>query len=349
MVYRRTLQPLPQREEPRLRSSTSLLAGYAAPVTSPLATTSPSPSTPQDDFQRCHAILAVGSKSFAAASKLLPSRLRDPAAAFYAFCRVADDRVDDSGDPKGAVRYLNQRLDAIYNGRELSDPIERAMASVVQQHGIPRVWLDALIEGFAWDASERVYESESDVLAYAARVASTVGLVMTAFMTELDRHTLARATELGLAMQLTNIARDVAEDAERGRLYLPAQWLREEGIDPEAFLRAPRFDPALARVIQRLLDRADTLYLRSEAGISRLPADCRPAIMAARLIYADIGRLLQRRGYNPLAGRVSTSKLRKLWLLIRARLRPTPPQDHTKETLPPQEECRFLLADFPEP
>jgi phytoene synthase len=140
--------------------------------------------------------------------------------------------------------------------------------------------------------------------------------------------TLARACELGLAMQLTNIARDVGEDARNGRLYLPRQWLREAGVDPDAWLRAPRFDSAVASVIGRLLQAADALYARAEHGVAELPRDCRSAIMAARLVYAEIGEQLARDGLDSVSRRAVVSKRRKLALIARATgaaLRPPPP------------------------
>jgi phytoene synthase len=122
-------------------------------------------------------------------------------------------------------------------------------------------------------------------------------------------------------MQLTNIARDVGEDARRGRLYLPRTWLREEGIDPDAWLRAPAHGPGLARVIERLLVAADRLYRQSEEGIAELPRACRPAIRAARLLYAEIGNEVRRRGCDAVSSRAVVATGRKaqlLWLALAA-------------------------------
>jgi phytoene synthase len=124
---------------------------------------------------------------------------------------------------------------------------DRALACVVHQVGIPRILLDALLEGFAWDAEGRQYETLEDLHDYAARVAGTVGAMMSMVMSTRTPSALARACELGLAMQLTNIARDVGEDARAGRLFLPRQWLREAGVDPDAWLQQPEFSPAIAR------------------------------------------------------------------------------------------------------
>lgn len=292
------------------------------------------------DLAVCEALLSRGSKSFSAASKLLPKRLRKPATIFYAFCRVADDLVDDSGDPEAAVVELHQFLDRVYRLEPGDDAVERALTVIVHEHRIPRGVLDALIDGFQWDADGRSYDSESDIIAYSARVASAVGVVMSLLMGTRSHEALARACDLGAAMQLTNIARDVAEDAERGRCYLPKRWLAEAGIDPERFASKPVATSELAPVIARMLDRADELYRRADAGIGMLPKDCRAAIRAASLIYGDIGRKIREQGCDPTRGRAYTSKGRKLWLLLTAFVSATP-KVHTDA--PALREMGFLL------
>jgi hypothetical protein len=190
---------------------------------------------------------------------------------------------------------------------------DRALACVVHQAGLPRILLDALLEGFAWDAEGRRYETLEDLHDYAARVAGTVGAMMSMVMDTRSPSALARACELGLAMQLTNIARDVGEDARAGRLYLPLQWLREAGIDPDAWLQQPEFSPAIAKVVQRLLHAADTLYRRAERGVAELPRDCRPAIQAARLVYAEIGREIEAAGFDSVNRRAVVSRHAASW------------------------------------
>jgi phytoene synthase len=275
-------------------------------------------SLPGYDAQACRALMRGGSKTFFAASLLLPARVRAPATALYAFCRLADDEIDLGTDPTLAVRNLHLRLDALYEGRPQDIEADRALACVVHRHAIPRALLDALLEGFLWDATGRTYETLEDVQAYGARVAGTVGAMMGLVMGAHGEAALARACDLGVAMQLTNIARDVGEDARNGRLYLPREWLREAGLDPQAWLRQPCFDAAIAGVIQRLLDAADALYLKSEHGIATLPRDCRPAIHAARLVYAEIGREIERNALDSITRRAVVTQGRKLALIARA-------------------------------
>jgi phytoene synthase len=212
---------------------------------------------------------------------------------------------------------LRGRLDAVYAGRPGDDPADRALAAVIRRHALPRALPEALLEGFAWDAEGRRYPDLAGVLAYGARVAGAVGAMMAVLMGARTPAMLARASDLGVAMQLTNIARDVGEDARAGRLYLPADWLREAGIDPDAFLARPASTPALAGVVRRLLEVADALYRRADSGIARLPWRCRPGIYAARLLYDEIGREVARRGYDPVSGRAVVPARRKLRLIGR--------------------------------
>lgn len=271
------------------------------------------------DLRDCEALMRTGSKSFFAASLVLPSRVRAPATALYAFCRLADDTIDlDShlyGGPMGALHHLQQRLQRIYDGRPSPVPADRALAAVVAQFNLPKALLDALLEGFEWDLQSRRYDTIEALHDYGARVAGTVGSMMAVIMGTRSAQAQARACELGVAMQLTNIARDVGEDARAGRLYLPRDWLREAGIDPDAWLQAPTFTPALGSVVSRLLAEADRLYERAALGIASLPRDCRPAIQAARLVYAEIGREVERAGCDSVSRRACVSSQRKLGLM----------------------------------
>jgi phytoene synthase len=267
------------------------------------------------DLEAGRTLLRGGSRSFYAASFLLPPRVRDPATALYAFCRLADDEIDLAERPEQALVTLRQRLDGIYAERPHGIPADRALADVVRQFAIPRTLLDALIEGFAWDAEGRTYPDLAAVYEYSARVAGTVGAMMALLMGVREPNQIARACDLGVAMQLSNIARDVGEDAARGRLYLPQDWMREAGLDPEAWLRDPHWTPALGRVVERLLDAADRLYGRADLGIAGLPLGCRAGIAAARRLYAEIGHEVRRRGLDSVDQRAVVSGRRKAGLL----------------------------------
>ncbi|MEM9576962.1 MAG: phytoene/squalene synthase family protein [Pseudomonadota bacterium] len=268
-----------------------------------------------DDMEHCREAIRHGSLSFHAASKLLPANVRDPALALYAFCRLADDEVDLKQDKVASVLRLRDRLDQVYAGRPKDAPTDRAFAAIVEDFEMPRALPDALLEGLAWDADERRYATLSGVKSYSARVASAVGAMMCVLMRVRDADALARACDLGVAMQLTNIARDVGEDAAERRIYLPLDWLEAAGIEPEAFFADPRPNKAVRSMVRRLVMEANRLYIRSEAGIGALPVACRPGIFAARFIYAGIGRQLTGMGYDSISARARTSKVQKIgWL-----------------------------------
>ena len=250
--------------------------------------------TEPSDMAVCRTLLKGGSRTFHAASLVLPRKVADPAIALYAFCRLADDAVDLGGNRGAAVERLRERLDRAYRGHPVNFPADRAFADVVARFSIPRELPEALLEGLAWDTEGRRYETLSELYAYAARVAGAVGAMMTLVMGQRAPEIVARACDLGVAMQLTNIARDVGEDARAGRLYLPLSWLRDAGVEPEAWLAKPAFGSEIAVIVQRLLDAADALYGRATFGIEHLPRTCRPGIYAARALYAEIGRELER-------------------------------------------------------
>jgi 15-cis-phytoene synthase len=274
-------------------------------------------SAERADLAACRALLRHGSKSFHAASLLLPARVRAPASALYAFCRVADDAIDDGGSA-AALDRLQRRLDDAYAGRPHDNPVDRAFAATARRFMLPKALPEALLDGFAWDLNGRVYGTQADLEGYCVRVAGTVGVMMAVLMGRRGAEALARAADLGIAMQLTNIARDVGEDARNGRLYLPSEWLAAEGMDPMAFLAKPEMSDGFRAVMKRLLALAEFYYARSKGGIAMLPLDCRPAIHAARLIYGEIGRNVTAAGYDSISRRAVTSRGRKLELLAQA-------------------------------
>lgn len=277
-----------------------------------------SPEAWSGDLAACIAMMRGGSKTFFAASRLLPPRVRAASIALYAFCRVADDLVDQGGDALANLAMLQQRLELIYAGTPADFVEDQALALVVQQYQLPRLFLEALVEGFEWDTQGRTYRNLEALQGYAARVAGTVGAMMCWIMGAHAPQTMARACELGVAMQLTNIARDVGEDARNGRLYLPLEWMERAGIDTTAWLQKPESSSALKSVVEELLAVADALYQRAEEGIAELPLDCRGAILAASSIYAEIGHQLRKDGLDSVQNRAVVSTSRKLLLLASA-------------------------------
>ncbi len=295
----------------------------------------------QADLAECRAMIKAGSRTFHAASLLLTAKVRDPAYALYAFCRLADDAVDLGTNRLAALERLEERLDLAYQGRPKNLAADRAFARMVERFAVPRTLPEALLEGLRWDAEGRHYDDLAALEAYATRVAGTVGAMMTLVMGVRDPVALARATDLGIAMQLTNIARDVGEDAANGRLYLPRTWLTEAGIDADAWRRAPVFDDRLAAVVRRLLESADHLYERATPGIAKLPLGCRPAMLAARRLYAEIGREVERAQFDSMSRRAVVPARRKAALLAFAFAEA--PILTTREEAPALPAAQFLI------
>ncbi len=265
-------------------------------------------------------MMRAGSRSFSAAGHLLPRRVYEPATALYAFCRLADDLIDAGGevDRQDCLAALRYRLERAYAGDPHDHPADRAFAATVSRHAIPRTLPLALLEGLSWDVEGRSYENLDALLDYAARVAGSVGTMMAVLMGVRSAPALARACDLGVAMQLTNIARDVGEDARAGRIYLPLDWVEEAGVPVREFLAAPRYSGALGGVVARLLQAADGLYSRGLEGIGSLPPSCRPGIRAAALLYQEIGHALARGGHDSVARRAHVPARRKAALLTQA-------------------------------
>ncbi len=275
-----------------------------------------------------HQTIKAGSKSFALASILFGRREREAAWRLYAWCRYCDDvvdgqvlghdmRVDADGAPD-RLAELRRLTRLALETDEPCPPQFQALREVARAHAIPPAQPLAHLDGFAMDVEDRRYRTLDDTLSYAFHVAGVVGVMMAEVMGVKQRPTLQRACDLGVAFQLTNIARDVVEDARNGRLYLPADWLAEAGVPPAPHAVAdPVHRQAVAGVAQRLLDVADAYYRSARDGLPYLPIRSAWAIASARGIYRAIGRTVRKRGPTAWDRRVSIPAWGKLALLGR--------------------------------
>ena len=293
------------------------------------------------DQTDCRRILKNGSHSFYAASLLMPDEHCEPITALYAFCREADDAVDLADDPAEGLAEVRRRLDRIYAGSPSDSAVDRAFTEVVHYYRVPYEMPAALIEGFIWDVEGRSYETLSDVYAYCTRVAGTVGVMMAILMGVRQTDIISRACDLGIAMQLTNISRDVGEDARNGRIYLPLEMLREHGLDTDEWLASPSACLPVTRTLTELLAIADRHYQRAAWGISKLPISVRPAIFAAGSIYQEIGRKVEENAYDSVSTRAYVGKRRKAALLAAATRNAFRRYEH--DHAPPLKETQFLL------
>ncbi|MCR9137818.1 MAG: phytoene/squalene synthase family protein [Alphaproteobacteria bacterium] len=271
-------------------------------------------------------MIANGSRSFAAAAKLFAPATRADAVMLYAWCRHADDLIDgqDLGHHQQAdfaegqaerLEELRQQTQAALNGNATDDPVFEALQQVVARNHIPHRHPLELIRGFEMDVEQRVYRTADDMLDYCYHVAGVVGVMMAMIMGVRDDAVLDRASDLGVAFQLTNIARDIIDDARVGRVYLPSEWLAEAGLEDIDPSNRKQW-PVLHSLALRLLDRAEPHYASAYAGVSALPFRSAWAIAAARRVYRDIGRKLREGGPEAWEKRVSTSTRRKIWLMI---------------------------------
>lgn len=269
-----------------------------------------------------------GSKSFAQASRLFPPHIRERAWLLYFWCRACDDLADgqDHGhgmsvvtDPEKTVAAMRMMTTRAFGGEQTGSPPFDAFGRVAEECRIPKNLADDLIDGFDLDAKGWRPETEDDLMQYCYHVAGAVGCMMAIVMgiSSGDEETLDRACDLGLAFQLANIARDVAEDAEAGRCYLPAQWLAERKLDQGNML-SPGNCATTAALVERLCARAEDYARSARTGAARLPFRCRWAVLAAAGIYGDIARKVRKNPEAALERRVIVGKAAKLVWIGRA-------------------------------
>jgi 15-cis-phytoene synthase len=263
-----------------------------------------------------------GSKSFAGAARLFPEATRGSAYMLYAWCRHCDDEIDGQvlgytrAEP--SMKTPAQRLDELRDktraalaGRA-TEPVFQALQQVVQQHRIPHLHPMELLDGMEMDVVGRPYRVLDDTLSYSYHVAGVVGVMMAMIMGVKDRATLERASDLGIAFQLTNIARDIVPDAGVERVYLPDEWLKAAGI-ARGTVGDPANRAAVFAATQRLLDVADDYYASAQAGIPQLAFRSAWSIAAARRVYRGIGTVVRERGVNAWDTRAGTTKSRKIF------------------------------------
>ena len=297
----------------------------------------------------CRRVLAEQSKSFALASRLLPPSCRDEVAVVYAFCRHVDDAIDRTprDHRRAALARLHAEVDAVYANRPPADRTLVAFAAVVHARRIPRAYVDELLAGMAMDVDGAAYATADDLYRYAYRVAGVVGLMLCHVWGLRDPRALPGAAQLGIAMQLTNVCRDVEEDLRDGRVYLPRALLGGElrAVPPDG---SPARDAVRTAVATVLLD-ADRLYRAADAAMVALPLRVALAVRAARLVYAAIGDRLRARGHDPFRGRAVVSGPRKAWLLVRAVLTTaaTLPRRRGGAARPPTEVVDFARDVLP--
>ena len=269
-----------------------------------------------------------GSKSFAMASRLFDAPTREKVWLLYAWCRRCDDLADnqDHGGTLGEQAGAEARLATIREltakalaGEPAGDPSFDAFGLVARECGITAAMADDVIAGFALDAADWRPRTEADLLQYCYHVAGAVGVMMAVVMGVApdDEDTLDRACDLGLAFQLSNIARDLAEDDAAGRCYLPLEWLVAADIPPGEQMK-PRYRQALVPLVHRMCHMARHYEASARIGAARLGFRQRWAVLAAAGIYGAIGWAVDRAGAQAWDHRVTTSTMAKLGHVLKA-------------------------------
>ncbi len=257
----------------------------------------------------CRRRIAAGSKSFALAARLLPRGARSGALVVYAWCRRADDAVDGAAPAAraGALAALERELDLLAAGTPTGDRALDAFGAVARATGMPSHYPREMLAGMRMDLERPTYDNLPTLLHYCYRVAGTVGLMMSHVMGLRDDTAMPAAARLGMAMQLTNICRDVVEDWELGRLYLPRTFLEPARLAHLPALLGGPFPVAardpLRAVVARTLDLAARFYGSAEEGFLALPWRAALSIRAARSIYAAIGGRIRAAGCDVTSGR----------------------------------------------
>ena len=273
-------------------------------------------------LEQCRWMIRMGSKSFSLAAKLFDSDTRDAAFFLYGWCRYCDDQVDDSGKTESQdelakrVKALKENTISAFSFARQEEPVFVALQYIVHRYGIPVHYALELIEGMAMDARGTRYDTLKELLLYCYRVAGTVGLMMSHVMGLRDESALKHAADLGIAMQLTNIARDIIEDSAMGRIYLPLNWLKEAQIPPTE-MAAPKHRERLAMLSLRLLREADHYYRSGDSGLWYLSFRSACAVGAARHVYSEIGSLLLRKGARAWDQRTYVTEPLKVWVVAR--------------------------------
>ncbi|MCA9618385.1 MAG: phytoene/squalene synthase family protein [Myxococcales bacterium] len=265
------------------------------------------------------AVLSRHARSFRLAAAFLPAERHDDAAVVYAFCRAVDDAVDDAPD-EATARAALAELEAGLDGQSATrTPITAALVALAARCDLPLDAARQLIAGVRGDLTPARVPDDDALVRYGYLVAGTVGRLMCGVLEVRDPAAEAHAIDLGVAMQITNICRDVAEDARLGRIYLPADRLAVVGITPEALLAGEAAPAAVSQVVRELLALAERYYASAEVGMRYIPRRPRLAIFVAARVYRAIGRrLLRRHGGNPLFGRCVVPPLSKLVQVIAA-------------------------------
>ena len=249
-------------------------------------------------------------KSFYWSSFFLPNKNKDAASELYSICRYFDDLADEA--PTDQTEKLKSEYEQICNN------VEHPINKFFKSNNIPIQILGDLIQGLIQDQKLVRLQTEKDLIEYSYQVAGTVGLMMQPLILVKNKNANKHAVDLGIAMQLTNIARDIYEDAIMNRVYLPKEWLREISIENLKSDSIEEIQTKMSAILRKLIDLSEIYYQNGFSGMKYIPIKTRLAIFFAAKIYRAIGMKIKRRKYRYSNKRVYLNKLNKLWVTIKS-------------------------------
>ena len=276
-------------------------------------------------FEYARKITAHYSKSFYFSTQMLPKERRWATFALYGFCRHCDNLIDTPRQRTETeilreIQRLTEELQIAYNTGESQDPIIRVFILVAKTYGIPIAYPLDLLNGVAMDVQQTRYKTFDELSLFCYRVAAVVGLMMTHVLGYKDERAFSYAKQLGIAMQLTNILRDIKEDKEMGRIYLPHADLAQFGVTEQDILKE-KMTSELKALIKFQIERADQYYTEAIPGISLLKTESQYAIYSAARIYRGILRKIEECDYNPFLNRVFVPSTQKIGILLHEQIR----------------------------
>jgi 15-cis-phytoene synthase len=268
-------------------------------------------------YEYCVKVARSRAKNFYYSFVLLSAQQRKAMCAIYAFMRYCDDLSDEPGATQGAIERWRGELSEALQGRFSGHPVWPAFHHTVRRFGIPHEYFYSMIDGVSSDLEPHRIESFDELYRYCYQVASVVGLTIIHIFGFDTRSTLPLAEKCGVAFQLTNILRDIREDAEKGRIYLPAEDLRRFGVS-DSDLRAGNRNEAFLKLMQFEAARARSYYVESAPLLDLIHPRSRPSLWALISIYSRLLERIEARNYDVFASRVRLPLWEKSWIVVRA-------------------------------
>ena len=279
-----------------------------------------------ESYAECKRLNALHGKTYYLATLLLPKSKRPYVHALYGFARYADEIVDDMAstltveEKAQALGVWGEKILSDLKSGESDDAIGRALIDTVNRFDIPHAHFEAFLHSMTMDLTVQEYQTYEDLMEYVYGSAAVIGLQMVPILGPLSDAAYEPAKKLGIAFQLANFIRDVGEDLDRGRIYLPLDELAQFGVNQE-MLQAKNLTPEITAALKFQIERVRQLQREAEPGIQLLEAASRPCIMAASTLYCGIVDEVEKIGYDVFKKRAKTSTARRLKVAFPAFIR----------------------------